>query len=61
LKAATASSRVKTTPMLVREDFGRASSSVLSWIIVAFWIAAIVSARIQTEDLRSGTRLTDQH
>jgi hypothetical protein len=36
--------------MFVSEDSGRASSSALSWIIVAFCAAAIVSARIQAED-----------
>lgn len=42
--------------MVVREDFGRASGFALVGDIVAFLIAAIVLARIQAEDLRSGTR-----
>jgi hypothetical protein len=36
--------------MFVREDSGGARSSALSWIIVAFCAAAIVSPRIQAED-----------
>jgi hypothetical protein len=47
LKAAMASSRVETLPMFVREGSGGRAVLLLSWTIVAFWVAAIAPARIQ--------------